>query len=328
MKAGLLRNPRVKLKEKYSEDCFGREVEDDFFEVKKALEELGYDTVVFEARNSLFEHLKDQKKDIDFVFNTCDEGFECDSHLEPHVVTMLELLRIPYTGSDYLTLGMCLDKGLTKRILMANKIPTPRFVYSSGENTVLSGLKFPLMIKPSKEDGSIGIREDSVVHDEESLKRKIREIEERYKQPAIIEEFIDGREFNVAIIGNGSPEVLPVSEIQFTGTTQICSYDAKWNVESPAYKTTVPVCPAPIPKKLENDIKKMALKAYKALNVKGYGRIDMRVANNKPFVIEVNPNPDISPDAGLVRSAKAAGYTYATLIKKIVEASYDNKRIG
>lgn len=326
MKVGMIKNPRVKLKEKYADDSFGRDGEDDFCSVKKALDELGHETVVFEARNSMFEHLNEQKKELDLIFNTCDEGFECDSKFEPHVVTMLDLFKIPYTGSNYLTLGMCLDKGLTKQILIANNIPTPKFVYSNGESTAVTGLKFPLMIKPSKEDGSIGIREDSVVHDEAALRKKVKEVEERYQQPALIEEFIDGREFNIAIIGNGKPEALPVSELEFTGKTRICSYDAKWDTKSEAYNTTVPNCPANIPKELEKKIREIALKAYQAMGVKGYGRVDMRVASGKPFVIEVNPNPDISPDAGLARSARIAGYTYTEMIKKIVEAALEDHK--
>jgi D-alanine-D-alanine ligase len=329
MRIGLIRNPRDRIRENYASDFAGRESEDDFLAVKKALEELGHETVVFDAEGELFEQLRGQKDKLDLIFNTCDEGFECNSRLEPHVVSMLEILGIPYTGASYLALGMCLDKGLTKQILMANRIPTPKFIYSSGENTGVKDLRFPLIVKPSREDGSVGIRDDCIVNNQESLLRKVKEIEETYKNPAIVEEFIDGREFNVGIIGNGEPEVLPVSEIEFTGSARICSYDAKWDEKSSAYATTVPKCPPDIPKSLDKKIRKLALKAYKAMGVKGYGRVDFRVAHtnpDKPLVIEVNPNPDITPGAGLSRAAKIAGYSYQDLIRKIIDLVVENKK--
>lgn len=320
MKVGIFYDPKRNLKEKYNRDYFGRDTNDAFFAVKKALENLGYNIEVIKVNFEVFDRLKKLRNRISLVFNTCDEGFLCESRLEPHIPALLDMFGIKYTGSDFITLAMCLDKGLTKKILIANNIPTAPFIYPYYPGQPCN-LNYPLIVKPAREDGSIGIKEDSVVYNEEQLAKKSSEIVEFYEQSALVEEFIDGGEFNVAILGNEKLESLPVAEIKFNlpdGYPKICSYDAKWDESSEMYNGTPPECPAKISKKLGNKLKEAAFKAYKAMNVRGYGRVDFRTKGDNIYVLEVNPNPDISPDAGLARCAKAAGLSYNELIGKIV----------
>ena len=186
------------------------------------------------------------------------------------------------------------------------------------------GLKFPLILKPLREDASLGIDSGAVVYTMRDLRKRVEYIIEKFSQPAIAEEYIDGREFNVAIIGNGRDmRALPPSEIVFVdfpeGTPRIISYEAKWVAESPLYKKTVPRCPAEIPGYLKDELYSVALKSFEIMGCRDYARVDMRLGEDGNLrVLEVNPNPDISSDAGLARAAGAAGLDYPSLISEIV----------
>jgi len=255
------------------------------------------------------------------VINLCESVFG-ESHLEMSIPCLLELLRIPYTGSSSLALGLCQDKGLAKDVLTAHGIPTPKYrVMFSGEEEI-SGLSFPLIVKPLREDASIGISKESVVRGEAELKARVRYIRETYRQPALVEEYIEGRELNVAILGNDPPQVLPISEILFLnkGADQpkLVNYQAKWVEESDAYKSTKPVCPAPLPPDLRDLVTSTALKAYRVLGCRDYARVDIRLRDGVPYVLEANPNPDISRGVGFHRSLKAAGIAYEDFIRRLI----------
>jgi len=188
-------------------------------------------------------------------------------------------------------------------------------------------LKFPVILKLAREDASIGISELSVVNNLDSLKERLEYLFTNFNQEVLMEEYIDGRELNVAILGD---QILPISEIRFDGLPEefpkIVTYEAKWSPESVYYKNTVPRCPAPLDDSLRQKIEKMALEAYDALECRDYARVDIRLnQRNVPYVIEVNPNPDISPDTGFVRSAAAAGIGYDELLFKI--STFALKRI-
>ncbi len=317
-------------------DYEGRQNDDNVLSVIMALKKNRHEVISVYADINFIENLRSIKPDL--VFNLCDEGFEHDSQLEPHIAAVLDLLQVPYTGADYLTLATCLNKARTKEILLQNNIITATFqVFTKKTEQLNPALRFPLIVKPSKEDASIGIRQDSVVETEEQLRKKLSRVIKDYKQPALVEEYIDGRELNVGILGNHDARkneiiILPVSEIIFElppGKRKICCYEAKWVKEDDYYKQTIPQCPAKISKELERAVKKTALNAYKLMQCNGYGRVDFRVKDGIPYVLEVNPNPDISTDAGLARMAKTAGFDYAEMIEKIAQiAAQKNKNPG
>ncbi|MBI5970331.1 MAG: D-alanine--D-alanine ligase [Deltaproteobacteria bacterium] len=269
------------------------------------------------------------------VFNLC-EGVFGKSSLEMHVAALFELYGARFTGSGPLTLGLSLDKGLTKDVLRARGVPTADYCIMTDPSEVAErfnpGLKFPLIVKPLHEDASIGIGPGSVVKTVTELRERVVFVTREFNQPAIVEEYIDGREFNIAVFGNGAEaRAFPASEIEFDdfppGSPKICCYEAKWVEGSPFYKKTKPVCPANIPAELNDKLSAIALDAYAIMGCRDYARVDMRLgADGKIRVLEVNPNPDISPDAGFARAAKAAGMGYPKFIAEIVFAA--QKRYG
>jgi D-alanine-D-alanine ligase len=264
-----------------------------------------------------------------FVFNLCEEiNGKCE--LEMCVAGLLELLGIPYTGSDPFALGLALNKFHVKQILRSAGVPTARgFVCYPGQKAAIPrGMRFPMMAKPSRQDASLGINSNSVCFTFEQLQKQILYIHKAYEQEALVEEFLDGREFNVSVIGDKNPEVLAISEINFAGLPEdepkIVSYRAKWDEESPMYQFTIPICPADLPKRLENRIKSIAIRSSQCIGCRDYARVDMRAdSHGSIYVLEVNPNPDISPKAGFARAARSAGYSYSEIILRISEAAME-----
>lgn len=331
MKIAVLFTKRECMSRSYRLDWEGREKNDDADSVIRALKEIGHEATIYHVDLGLFERLRKDKKGIDLAFNLCDDGFFSDAELEPHLAAMLDILGIPYTGGNYLTLALTMKKDAAKRILISNSLPTPKFqVFQHPDEEIM--LSYPLIAKPIHEDASIGIDDGSVAYDEEALRKKIAHIIKEYRQPALVEEFIDGREFNVAVIGND--EILPVSEITFDslpeGKPHIVGYGAKWKEGSIEYKETKRSCPAKINKELELKLSKLALEAGSIFQCRDYFRVDFRVdKKDQPYILEVNQNPDLSEGAGLTAMAKAKGYSYKELVAKIAESAsarqYGNK---
>lgn len=327
MKIVLLYTKRDIARDAYSlEDSKGRDRDDDVFAVNEALKQLGHETILMGVNLQTYSKLRRLKGKIDSVFNLCDDGFFSKACLEPHLPAMLDILGIPYTGSGYFSLALCLNKALTKQVLLANNLPTPKFqVFNSGKEVIDKRLRFPLIVKPAFEDASIGIREMAVVKNKRDLIKRVRDVIKRYKQAALVEEFIDGREVNVGILSK--KEILPLAEIKFDlpkGMPNIVSYNAKWCEKSKEYIGTVRQCPAKLNKGLKAKIKRLALDAFRITGCSGHTRVDFRIdKNGEPYVLEVNPNPDISKDAGLAAMAKAAGYSYEQLVQKIVVDSLE-----
>jgi D-alanine-D-alanine ligase len=177
-----------------------------------------------------------------------------------------------------------------------------------------------------REDASIGIENSSVVYDLESLRQRVATVLKTYNQPSLVEEYIEGRELNVAIIGNEKPVILPISEIDFSklppGYPKIVTYNAKWVEGSVEYSGTVGTCPANLEPNIAQQVREVALKAYLLMDVRDFARIDIRLSSQGvPYVLEVNPNPDISRDAGFSRSARTAGMTWEDLLEKIIETA-------
>ncbi len=331
MKVLLAYNNRRTLSALYNkQDVRGRNNNDDHMSVKKALLKNNHDVKTLIVDKKILSNIN-KLKSCDIVFNLADEGFyENVPSQEPYFPAFLDANEIKYTGSGYLTLGISNNKALTKKLLLGNRIPTPKFqIMSNPMEKLDSELCFPFIVKPLCEDGSVGIRNDSVVRNKSQLNSKIKFVLSTYKQPALIEEYIEGREFNVAILGNEKPEILEISEIIFDlpkNFNKIVSYNAKWLSRSREYKGTTPKCPAAVSNKLRRKIIDVSLSVYKSLNLYDYGRIDLRVKENNVFVIEANPNPDISENGGLANIARSSSLQYDELIQKILNYAVERNR--
>jgi len=263
--------------------------------------------------------------EFDFVFNVC-EGVGGNVSGEAYIPAILDLFQIPYTGSDHFTLGLCLDKAKTKQLLIANGLPTPYFqVFHSKDEILNDTFCFPLFVKPLHEDASIGISKDSVVKNKSQLQRQISYIVDNYRQPALVEEYIAGREINIAILGNGaSLQVLPPSEILFDfddSIPHIVDYESKWVENSFMYTHTNGICPADVEPSLLNELNRLAVRAYEITGCRDYARVDFRVRGSEIFILEVNPNPGINLDSGYVRCIKAMGWSYSDLVIKILQSA-------
>jgi D-alanine-D-alanine ligase len=305
-------------------------IREDVGSVTESLRELGYRPYPFlieRFSRDLIQVLLDVSPK--FVFNLCEE-IEENSEFEMYVAGLLELMQIPYTGSKPFALGLALNKFQGKQILRSAGIPTPRgCLRLPGQNSPLPReMRAPVIVKPSREDASLGINSRSVCRTPDQIEKQIEYVHNVYRQGALIEEYLEGREFNVSIMGWKRPEILAISEIDFSGLAEdepkIVSYRAKWDEESPLFGATIPICPAKISKRLENRICRIAIQSYQCIGCRDYARVDMRTdARGGLYVLEVNPNPDISPNAGFARAARTAGYSYTEMILRISEAAME-----
>lgn len=299
--------------------------------IAQALRDVGYDAYTLNIFDDYNKFLQDYKQNSpDVIFNMV-ESYKDRAYLEMSFACLLELMQVPYTGAPPLTLGTCIRKIKAKSIFKAFNINTPKFrIIKKIEDCNNIDLSFPMIVKPSMEDASIGIEDESVVNDNESLVKRVEHILDRFKQDVLLEEFVNGRELNVAVIGDKNPKVLPISEIDFTNMpahlNKIVSYQAKWDPYHIAYHTTLPICPSVLPEGVEKEAKDLALRAFQALGGRDYARVDIRLSKkNELFVLEVNPNPDLTEDAGFMRSARVAGYSYKRTLKKIVDFAVARK---
>ncbi len=262
----------------------------------------------------------------DLVFNQV-ESFGGDARLEAAFCGALELAGFAYTGSSPRTLAISLDKPLTRVVLEAAHVRVPRGAVLANGDESLEHLQFPLIVKPAREDASHGIDRESVVRDEESARARACFVIERYRQPALLEEFIDGREFNLALLGEGaSAEILSFGEIDFSrfapGVPQIVTYAGKWIEGSEDWNATLTGGAKELSERERHELSHSALAAYAALDVRDYGRVDLRLDRaGRAFVVDVNPNPDISPDAGFALAAQRSGLSHARLVERIVASA-------
>jgi len=299
--------------------------------VAEAVIHLGHRASLIPLQRSLLNFLHRIKdENLDVLVNLC-EGYYGRPQWESNVAAALELIGVPFTGNPFRTLAICQDKFRTKAVLNFHNLPTaPSLVISSPDQP--AEILLPAIVKPNMEDASLGIRPDSVVYDRESLSQQVKKVLDMYKQPALVEKYIDGREFNVAILDNKEKIALPVSEIDFStmpeSTPRICSYEAKWFQDDILCKTTIPLCPAPIEDDLREHIQKTALAAFEAMGCRDYARVDFRMdKQGNLFILEVNPNPDISLDAGYVRALKAAGIAYEKFWAGMLAKALDRREI-
>ncbi|OGG51735.1 MAG: hypothetical protein A3F84_07575 [Candidatus Handelsmanbacteria bacterium RIFCSPLOWO2_12_FULL_64_10] len=252
------------------------------------------------------------------VFNLC-ESFRGLTRLEPNVAALLEMLGLAFTGSGPDALRLCLHKQRTKDVLSAHGVRVPR----GGVVGSLPKMEFPMIVKPEQEDASTGLTFDSIVRDDAALVDRVAALHCEVGSPVLVEEYVEGREFNVAFVGD---EILPVSEIDFAGlpagAPAIVTHAGKWMEPSADYIGTVPVCPANVPARLHERLRALGRQCFDLTGVRGYGRVDVRLdARDRLYVLEVNPNPDLSAAAGLARAAAAAGWSHDELIVRIAETA-------
>ncbi len=266
------------------------------------------------------ESLKQMETDL--VFNLF-EGFDGYPETEADITNYLAELGQNYTGCDGTALSIGLDKINTKAHLEAMGADTPRYQLLGPKTLSWFHLDFPCIVKPFAEDGSNGISKESVVNNSASLEKQVKAISQMFGKRALVEEYIDGREFNVTVLGTNPPKAMPVSEIVFSlppNMPRILTFSAKWDPQSAYYQGTKAVCPAEIDAALQERIAHTALLAFRLLGSRGYARVDFRLGHkDRLTIIELNPNPDISPDAGAALQAKAIGLSYDQFIDQIVK---------
>ena len=297
--------------------------------VRTSILELGYEVVLlplvppFDLAREKLASLK-----VVLVFNLF-EGFCGEPETEALVPEALGELGLPFTGCQASVLRLALDKAKVKVLLQSAGIPTADFQLLNPETLSMFRLDYPCIVKPRGEDASHGITADSVVRDFDALTRQVKVVAESYGSGALVERFVSGREFNATVMGNSECTVLPVSEIVYSlspGVPRILSFEAKWEEDSIYFKGTKVVCPAEIDAEERECVAGTALAAFKLLDCRGYARVDMRMdEEGRLNVMEVNPNPDISPGTGAARQALAAGMNYTQFIDKILKLALEKQ---
>jgi D-alanine-D-alanine ligase len=264
----------------------------------------------------------------DAVFNACETLYG-ESSNEPVVPLLLERLGVAFTGSPAACLRQCLRKADATAALRAAGVPVPatlRIAAAVDPGDLADRLRFPLIVKPEREDGSVGIHASSVVHNAESLHRAVVDIVDGLEQPAVVQEYIEGREIAVSLLGWPEPRVLPPGEIAFdaelfAGRARVLTYESKWDEESPDFRGTRSIAAATSPATLSR-VAAVARRAFLALGMRDYGRVDLRLdADGRPFVIDVNPNCDLSTEGGFAKAVGRAGLRYDDAVFAILRGA-------
>jgi D-alanine-D-alanine ligase len=294
-------------------------------EIFEALQKLGHEPshVELDGRPTSLNALA--RCDADLIFNLT-ESWDGDDTKEMNVVAYLDLLGLRYTGAGPHSIFLAQDKAIAKKIFAFHGIKTPFFATSyRGRSEHAHDVSFPLIVKPALEDGSIGIDENAVVKNVKEMMERIQYIQDEFDSPALIEEYIEGREIYAGILGNYEhAQVLPMVELDLSrlpeGTPKIATYDVKFEKNSEAYKLTKSSIAENLDEETTKRLSDTALAAYRALKLRDYGRIDMRLApNGDVYVIEANPNPWLASRQEFAMAAKASGLSYTELIGHIVD---------
>lgn len=294
----------------------------------KHLKNLGFKIIPIEANENAYTKLKKHKNNIDIAFNVAEGIYGRDRELQ--IPAILEMLQIPYTGSTPLTHAFSLNKAKAKQIFIAEGIPTAPFQVIENKNFVLNDrLKYPLIVKPVAQGSSMGITNKSVVYDIVSLKKQVKKIINAFKEAALVEPFLEGREFSIAMIGNPG-EILPIIEPNHSilpkGYLPFDSYEVKWYFEEQGHSNYL-MCPAKIDTNLESKIRKICHQVWKALEVLDWCRIDIKCdKENNPYVLEINSPaglmpPEVSTTSYFPLAARAAGMNYEQMLLKIIKSA-------
>ncbi len=301
--------------------------------VSETLEQLGHKVKLLAAsariRDLVAKIAGDQS---DLIFNIC-ESLAGVSHHEQHAAALLELMGKRFTGSPAIGLALAQDKALSKKLFSFHSVPYPKFsIMDAGQVEWADNIDFPLFVKPLNQDASIGIDSNSIVNDVKELMERISFITTEFRTPALVEQYIEGREIYVGVLGNEKPEVLPILEWDFSklpdGEAKIASSEAKWDKRSAGYKAPERF-PDDIPEETLERIREAVVSAYQTLKLRDYARIDLRLVEAKGkaksrdswefYVIEANPNPHLDPKGELSLASRKQGLTYSELIDRIVQ---------
>ena len=296
------------------------------FDVMATLHNMGHHTEALGVSDDLdvMRHVLEEKSP-DIVFNLLEE-FHSVPHYDQHVVSYLELKQQPYTGCNPRGLLLSHDKALAKKILTFHRISTPKFqFYPRGKSFKRpEGLTYPLIVKSAMDDASLGISQKSVVRDDEQLKNRVEYLWEEQRSDVLAEEYIEGREFYVGVLGNQRLEVLPIWELHFDnlpkGAEPIATSEAKWN---PEYQKKIGIntdAARDLTTKQRRKIEQTAREVFRALDLSGYARMDFRMSSDgEAYVLEANPNPNLSYGEDFAESAETAGIEYEQLLDKIIK---------
>jgi D-alanine-D-alanine ligase len=302
-------------------------------EVYKYLSEAGHEVDLLPVgRNptTLIEGIRKLKPDV--VFNLF-EGLADLYESEAYVAGMLEYMGIPYTGSPFKTLVLARDKAQTKRVLIGAGLPTARFIEINSSTIPHCDLTFPVIVKPGAQDASVGVDQGSVVQDQAGFETRVRYLLERYGAPVLAEELLTGREFSMALIEKPDLTPMPISEITFQKPSghdswwPIVTYDAKWRPGTVDYDQSPTEFPAKVTPELKALLEATAMKAFRLMGCRDYGRVDIRLhADGRPCILEINPNPDFSPLAGCATAMEEGGVGHAWFSNHLIERAYRRKQ--
>lgn len=294
-----------------------------------ALEAGGHEVFPMEGNADLVYRLKDLS--IDLCYNTC-EGFRGDSR-EAQVPALLEMLGYPYTGSKVTTLALTLDKAMTKRVLTYHGLPTPAFqVFASADDPIDPRLaaEYPLFAKPNSEGTGMGINERSILHNESELRTQVAYLLQAYHEPVLVEKYVEGNDVTVGIVGNWPDlHIFPISMIDNSvyEVTGVHVYGSELKVDqADAYQYH---CPALLPDELADELRRLAVETMRVTNTLDFARVDFRLDrhnHNKPYILEINSLPGITPISDLTLMARADGWTHADLVYSVLEAAL--RRMG
>jgi D-alanine-D-alanine ligase len=298
--------------------------------INSALRALGYSTVPVAVRSSLSElkkALAPFSPKTAFVFNNCD-GFNGSNKAAAKVIRLVETLGFRHTGSITDVVKICIDKSRMKQKLATASLPTPRYqVFTAPRGSYR--YRFPAIVKPLTDDGSVGIDLHSVVQDHTELMERVKYIVEHHQQAALVEEFVPGRELTVSVWGNQSLQALPISEQDYSlirnPLHHILTYESKWNPDSFHYQNIPTHCPAPLTPDEARRVANVALHTFRVIGLRDFARIDIRYHNGIPYVIDINEVPDLGPGSGFSVAATAAGFSYAEMIAHLLEIALERE---
>ena len=289
--------------------------------LKNCLSTIGHPTTSICLDN---KELKETMAGLDpegqIIFNWCEEipGIQRSSAM---VASVLEEMGFSYTGADSRSLQLSYDKPAIKRRLQELGIPTPGWqVFLQAEN--LDWNCFPAIVKPAYEHSSVGITHEAVVNNSVELSKRVAQVLELFHEPVLVEDFIEGREFHVTVVGNGRLRVFPIAEMDFSAIGEnrdrLCTYDSKFNPSSSDYLMIQLRLPAVLSDEEKQQLEKVAIAAYRAGECRDYARLDIRQRDGSFYVLDINPNADISPDTSIALSAELAGYPFGEFVSMIV----------